>query len=138
MAVAPINKVREVLDYGVTQIPPEKILMGIPNYGYDWTLPFIQGESVAENISNVEAILRAERVGAEIKFDEVAQAPYYEYYDTEGRQHIVWFENDRSIRAKLDLVNEYGLAGVSYWSIMNYFPANSVILNSLYDISKVE
>lgn len=39
MAVAPINKVREVLDYAVTEIPREKILMGVPNYGYDWKLP---------------------------------------------------------------------------------------------------
>ena len=38
MAVSPINKVKEVLDYAVTQIPNEKIDMGIPNYGYDWTL----------------------------------------------------------------------------------------------------
>lgn len=39
MAVAPLDKVRQVLDYAVTEIPREKILMGIPNYGYDWQLP---------------------------------------------------------------------------------------------------
>lgn len=36
MAVAPINKVEQVLRFAVENIPPEKILMGIPNYGYDW------------------------------------------------------------------------------------------------------
>lgn len=36
MAVAPLPSVRRVLDYGVTAIPPEKIYMGMPNYGYDW------------------------------------------------------------------------------------------------------
>lgn len=40
MAVAPINSVRRVLDYAVTEIPPEKVIMGIPNYGYDWALPY--------------------------------------------------------------------------------------------------
>ena len=45
MAVAPINAVRRVLDYAVTEIPPEKIIMGIPNYGYDWTLPYKSGET---------------------------------------------------------------------------------------------
>ena len=42
MATAPVNMVRQVLDYGVTTIDPNKILMGIPNYAYDWSLPFIQ------------------------------------------------------------------------------------------------
>ena len=39
MAVAPIHKVREVVEYALTRIPAEKINLGIPNYGYDWPLP---------------------------------------------------------------------------------------------------
>lgn len=138
MAVAPINKVREVLDYGVTQIPPSKILMGIPNYGYDWTLPFVQGESAAENISNPEAVARAEKYGAQIQFDETAKAPFYKYTDEQGREHEVWFEDERSMRAKLELVNEYGLAGISFWTIMDPFPEGSQVLNELYTVVKVE
>lgn len=137
MAVAPINNVREVLDYGITQIPPNKILMGIPNYGYDWTLPFVQGESEAENITNVEAVERAAIVGAEIQFDETAQTPFYEYTDNQGRQHVVWFEDERSLRAKLELVDEYGLAGVSFWTVMNPFPAAPRLLNEMYDVVKL-
>ena len=138
MAVAPINKVREVLDYGVSVIPNNKILMGIPNYGYDWTLPFVQGESVAENLSNVEAVERAANVGATIQFDEVAQSPFYEYTDDQGRQHVVWFEDARSMRAKLELVNEYDLAGISFWTVMDPFPVGSVVLNELFTVAKVE
>ena len=121
MAVAPVNLVRRVLDFGVTQIPPSKILMGIPNYGYDWTLPFVQGQSMAEKISNTEAVERAARVGAQIQYDPVAETPFYRYVDELGREHEVWFENEASIRAKLNLVAEYGLAGVSYWNLMDYF-----------------
>lgn len=40
MAVSPLQAVRSVLDYAVTEIPPEKIFMGFPNYAYDWPLPF--------------------------------------------------------------------------------------------------
>lgn len=138
MAVAPLNSVRQVLDYGVSEIDPSKILMGIPNYGYDWTLPFVQGESVAENISNVEALERAAQVGAEIQFDELAQSPFYEYVDEQGRQHIVWFEDARSMRAKLELVNEYGLAGISIWTIMDPFPSGQEVLRSMYTVAKVE
>ena len=138
MAVAPLNKVREVLDYAVTVIPPEKILMGVPNYGYDWTLPFVQGESEAETISNVEALSRAARVGAEIQFDELAQSPYYEYTDSEGREHIVWFEDGRSIRAKLGLVNEYDLAGIGIWTVMFPFPSGQEAINEMFSVAKVE
>ena len=41
MAVAPLNMVRRVVDYAVTEIDPAKINLGVPNYGYDWPLPFI-------------------------------------------------------------------------------------------------
>ncbi len=137
MAVAPLNKVREVLDYAVTQIPREKILMGIPNYGYDWTLPFVQGVSKAQSLSNVAAVELAGRVGAVIQFDPVAQAPYFRYYDDQWREHEVWFEDARSIEAKLALIAEYALYGGSYWNIMKYFPQNWLVLNALYNIRRV-
>lgn len=70
MAVAPINKVREVVDYAITRIDPAKIDLGIPNYGYDWTLPYVRGSSAAVTISNLEAIQIAIAHDAEIFFDE--------------------------------------------------------------------
>lgn len=136
MAVAPINQVRRVLDYAVTEIPRRKILMGIPNYGYVWTLPYVQG-TAARVISNTGAVQQAYTVGAAIQFDPIAQAPFYYYYDQNGKQHVVWFEDARSIRAKLLLVNQYGLGGVSYWTIGRYFPQNWLVLRSLYNVRKV-
>ena len=50
MAVAPINHVRRVAEYGASVIDPEKIQMGIPNYGYDWPLPFVQGQTRAVHL----------------------------------------------------------------------------------------
>lgn len=135
MAVAPINKVREVLDYAITEIPRDKIIMGIPNYGYDWTLPFEEGRR-ARNISNTEAVEIAERFGAEILYDEIAQSPYFYYTDDNGCAHIVWFEDARSIEEKLKLASEYGLDGVAYWNLQNYFPQNWLILNSMYNVNE--
>lgn len=135
-AVAPLREVRRVLDYAVTVIPRNKILMGIPNYGYDWVLPYRRG-TLATTFSNIEAVNRAFRNRAEIKFDESAQSPYYNYYDDQRRQHVVWFEDARSIRAKLMLVDEYNLAGISYWTIERPFPQNLLVLNSMFNIKKV-
>jgi len=135
MAVAPINEVRKVLNYAVSAIPRRKILMGIPNYGYDWTLPFVQG-TAARTLSNPGAVEQSFRVRAAIQYDTTSQSPFYRYY-TSGRQHEVWFEDARSINAKLRLVNEYNLGGVSYWTINRYFPQNWLVLQSLYDVRKV-
>ncbi|MCL2436699.1 MAG: glycosyl hydrolase family 18 protein [Clostridiales bacterium] len=137
MAVSPLDKVQEVLDYAVTAIPPEKILMGIPNYAYDWTLPYIEGEGRAEKVTHIEAAERAARYGAEIQFDEAAQVPYYYYVDELGNTHVVWFEDARSIRAKLELVSEYGLAGVGVWNVMDPFPIFSEALHSMYNVLKI-
>ena len=136
LPVAPINQVRRVLDYAVTAIPRDKILMGIPNYGYDWTLPYVPG-TAARSLSNVAAVQQAIEVQTAIQYDMTAQSPFYNYYDVQGRQHIVWFEDARSIQAKLLTVNQYGLAGVSYWTIMRYFPQNWLVLESLYNVYKV-
>ena len=133
MAVAPIRNVRQVVDYALTEMEPEKIYLGIPNYGYDWTLPFQQG-SRARSISNPEAVTIAADHYAAIRFDEAAQSPWFRYVDDSGQEHEVWFEDARSIRAKLDLAHTYGLRGVSYWNLMRPFPQNWTVLNALYRI----
>lgn len=127
MAVAPINMVRQVVEYALTRIPAEKISLGIPNYGYDWTLPFEQGVSRARTISNVQAPLTAYNNNAQIQFDETAQSPFFRYYK-DGKEHEVWFEDVRSMKAKFDLVEEYNLRGMGYWQIMRLFRANWLLL----------
>jgi len=136
MAVAPINEVRKVINYAISAIPRRKILMGIPNYGYDWVLPYVEG-SRATTISNVGAVDLARREGAAIQYDQTAQAPFFNYYDDNGRQHVVWFDDARSMEARLRLVNQYNLGGVSYWTIGRFFPQNWLVLSSLYDVRKV-
>lgn len=121
LPVSPINSVRRVLDYGLSQIPAEKILMGMSNYGYDWKLPFVQGESKAEKLTNYQALARAEYYGVNVEYDEEAQSPFFTYTAPDGSEHIVWFENEQSWRARLALVSEYGLAGISIWNIMHIF-----------------
>ena len=134
MAIAPINQVEKVLDYAITKIPQEKILLGISNYGYDWTLPYIKGESDAPSISTTEALSLAYEYGAEIMFDEISAAPYFFYTDSNDRIHEVWFEDARSFEAKVELIEEYNLSGGFIWDLMRENPQGYVTLNSLIDI----
>lgn len=137
MAVAPIPQVRAVLDYAVTVIPRDKIVMGAPLYGYDWTLPYVAGGEFARTLSPQAAVEQAGRVNAAIQYDPVAQAPYYRYWDAEGREHIVWFEDARSMQAKFDLIRQYELAGISYWVLGNDFPQNWALLADNFTIRRV-
>ena len=134
LAVAPIPSVRRVLDYAVTEIPREKIFMGIPSYGYDWPLPYERGVTRAQSLSNVEAVTLARRYGAEILYDQQAQAPWFRYTAPDGRAHEVWFEDARSIEAKLALIREYGFRGAGYWNLDRPFPQNWSLLNSQYAV----
>lgn len=120
MAVAPIPNVRQVVDYAITRIPVSKIDLGIPNYGYDWPLPYVKGETKATTIGNLEAVQIAIENNAAIQFDPVAMSPWFTY-ERDGIQHEVWFEDVRSFQAKFDLIKEYNLRGAGFWQLMRPF-----------------
>lgn len=135
MAVAPVNKVREVVEYALTRIPPDKIDLGIPNYGYDWPLPYVRGTTRARTIGNIEAVQIAIENNAEIMFDEVAMTPYFNYTQN-GTLHEVWFEDVRSLREKFRVIQDYNLRGAGYWQIMQLFRANWTLLADTFYIQK--
>ncbi len=135
MAVAPVNQVRRVVEYALTQIPREKIDLGIPNYGYDWPLPYERGVTKAATVSNIRAVQIAVEQGAEILFDPVAQSPYFKYTEN-GTEHEVWFEDVRSLQEKFNLIKTYGLRGCGYWQIMQWFRANWLLLYSQFYVLK--
>lgn len=137
MAVAPINKVRQVVEYAITEIPLEKIDLGIPNYGYDWPLPYEKGVTAATTIGNIEAVNIAIKYGARINFDETAKSPFFNYTDENGTEHEVWFEDVRSMKAKFDLIKEYSLRGAGYWQLMRFFRANWLLLSEEFYVNKI-
>ncbi|GAA0367175.1 glycoside hydrolase family 18 protein [Bacillus horti] len=136
MAVSPLNQVRRVMEFAVSQIPTSKLMMGIPLYGYDWTLPYVQGGAFARAISPQQAILLADQYGVEIQYDETAQSPHFNYTDEQGREHEVWFEDARSIQAKFDLVKELGIRGFFYWVLRFEFPQNWLLVQDNFVVRK--
>lgn len=135
MAVAPINMVKRVVDYAVSVIPKDKISLGIPNYGYDWPLPYERGVTKAQTLNHLGAIALAVDHGVEIQFDETAMSPYFRYWQY-GIQHEVWFEDVRSMKAKFELVKEYGLSGTGFWQLMNLFRANWLMMEEMFYIER--
>ena len=135
-AVAPIDGVRRAVEFAMSRIPKDKLLMGIPNYGYDWRIPWQQGTS-ATVVNNPGAVAFAARQGVNIEFEEKTQTPWFRYVEPGGQRREIWFEDARSIRAKLELVRELDIAGVSYWTVNNPFAANWTLLEGMFKIKRM-
>ena len=110
-------------------------MLGIPNYGYSWPLPYERGVTKARLIGNVEANVIAAERGVEIQYDERYQSPFF-HYEIGGRRYEVWFEDVRSIYAKLQLAAEKDIRGVGYWNLMRPFRANWLLVNQMLQLKK--
>lgn len=126
-AVAPLNAVEQVVQYAVSEITPEKICLGLPNYGYDWPTPYVAGETVAQTLGLMQAVEKARQVRTNIIFDSPSQSPWFQY-TKDGVRHVVWFEDLRSWQGKFELVKRYGLAGVGIWTVMSLYRAGLNLL----------
>ncbi len=107
-AVAPINWVRSVLKYAVSQVPASKVVLGVPLYGFDW------GDGPAQTISWLQALRLSRQYHVMPQYNAVSQAPTFSY-DSDGRAHTVWFENAASSEAKFYAVRGAGIAGTFLW-----------------------
>ena len=103
-----------MLDYALLVTAGENIFLGAPLYAYDWPLPYEKGRTRAETFSSQAAVARARLVGAESAFDETARSPC-DHFDKMRREHAGWFEDARSLRAKIALAAEKGLQGIGFW-----------------------
>ncbi|QGQ45151.1 glycosyl hydrolase family 18 protein [Metabacillus sediminilitoris] len=113
--IAPINKVEETINYAITAVPRSKLMLGIPQYAYDWT---ISGENkTGKAYSTQHAIDLYVGYESQIHYDQNAAAPWFRYVDKQGTLHEVWFEDPRSLLKKFRLIKEYNLAGMGCWHL---------------------
>lgn len=109
--IATLPWVEQVMKYAVSQMPAEKVLMGLATYGYDWGGPRNRA------LAYPNAMALAKQYGATVNWHQEYQVPYFKYQDAQGNQHEVWFEDQNSAKAKLQLIKKYGLAGVGIWRL---------------------
>ncbi|HHV78463.1 MAG TPA: glycoside hydrolase [Firmicutes bacterium] len=110
--VASIGFVRRVMDFAETLVPVAKLKLGIPVYGYDW----VPQGGFPLTLSFADAIETAQIHGATIIYDEEAQEPHFTY-TADGVEHIVWFEDVRSFRVKLEEVLRRMWRGIGVWRL---------------------
>jgi spore germination protein len=110
--VAPIGWVDQVIAYTLRHVPREKVILGIPLFGYDWV-----NDGAADPVTwnQVQALVRAHQVA--VTYDKASKASWFAYMDDDGRQHTVWFDDTEGMAAKLRLARSYGIAGVFLWRL---------------------
>ncbi|MEQ4574966.1 MAG: glycosyl hydrolase family 18 protein [Gammaproteobacteria bacterium] len=109
------------LEYALTQVPKEKLSLGIATYGYRWYTgdPVREDGTEASNISATyidadESFPLAIEQNASVQWDPVEQESWFYFYRDDMREWV--FRPDaRSFRARYDLVKQYGLQGFSCW-----------------------
>jgi spore germination protein len=106
--IAPVDWVDNVLAYAISTISSNKIVLGVPTYGYDWP----PGQK-ATLISYSYAINTANKYNAAIIAD-VILGPHYNYISN-STVHEVWFTDTSLFDSLLDLVNKYQIFGICMW-----------------------
>lgn len=105
-------------------VPPEKVFLGIPFYGYEWTTTSADpgantfpSSGLTATYKRVAELLRDAEANAREHWDEDALSPYITYRGDRGETQLIYYENARSISYKADLVKELRLGGMAIWAI---------------------
>lgn len=114
-----VSNMRDLLQ----QVPSDKIVLGIPFYGYEWTSTSDQPGSATfpdsgatATYKRVAEILSDPKLKAKERWDEDALAPYVTYQEA-GRTQFIYYENTRSLSYKLDFVQQLDLQGIAIWAL---------------------
>ena len=116
----------------LTWIPPEKAILALGAYGYDWNDagPKLSGKQLTFQ----DAMIHAKSPGATIQFDSVSLNPYVTYTDTTGADHVAWFLDGVTAWNQTRVGVDLGAAGSAIWRLGSEDPSIwQAISNDLTD-----
>lgn len=105
--ISPLDWLRNVLNYATSVIPKEKIVVGIPFYGYDWS------GGKGSGITFTETINLAISTNARVYLDKDSGEYYFK-----AQGHEVWFQGAKSADLRLNIIiNEYNITNIAAWRL---------------------
>jgi spore germination protein len=135
--IAPLAEMRKVMRYAASEIPREKLLLGLGLYAYDWTLSGSHSVGRAKRLDLSKAVELAANRGATVEYSTHYESAWFRYVDDEGREHAVWLETRRSLTAKLDMVRALGLRGISLWRLPDPGGEAIELVQELFEVAKL-
>jgi cellulose synthase/poly-beta-1,6-N-acetylglucosamine synthase-like glycosyltransferase/peptidoglycan/xylan/chitin deacetylase (PgdA/CDA1 family) len=105
-----VENLRQVFDV----VPPQKIIVGIANYAYDWP---INSKEAAAEFSIQEALLHVEESDTDVEFDSNSLNPHYSYYDEHNHMHQVWMLDAITAYNELRASERLGVQGTALWRL---------------------
>ena len=98
--------------------------MAYPLYGYEWqTYDKEFGSQIKRGWYQMaswrrvkEIIETASAEALEVKWDELSMSPWL-VFEEKGKIHQIYFEDEKSLKAKIDLVKQNQLAGWGFWAL---------------------
>lgn len=114
-SVASYGFVESGIQKTLEEVPKEKVINAVPFYTRFWRTDE-EGEVSSEALGMDSAQQRAKNNEVEPTWDETTRQ-YYIELEYEGSIYQMWMEEERSIEEKMQLIKQYGLAGVASWRL---------------------
>ena len=117
--IAPQDWFVKNIDNMVKLVPPDKIIMGIANYGYDWPAKTKKDAShpVAQAVSFQQGVVTAVESGSDILFDPDSFNLHYSYEDENNHVHNVWMLDGVTAYNELRAAERAGVRGTALWRL---------------------
>jgi len=139
---APNVWLKQIIEYATSRVPPQKLYMAIPTYGYDWALnckskatavyydtvlKIKSYEHVMYQPTNISKILQTHKNASSwknlTKFAYIHQDKVYEdpslWYRSGGCDRVAFYMNKKAFEEKMNLLRQYNLAGFSFWQLLS-------------------
>ncbi len=108
--ITPLDLYAKMLEIAVKEIPLDKIIIGLPTYGYDWIGEkgtSLQFDEATEFLKSIKNTPKRDPESGELKVN----------YTKDFKKHTIWYEDSQSTSTRIEMAKAKGLHKFSFWRL---------------------